>query len=92
MYKWKLGELYEVHWEDIVAFSGWMAAENPSNVPARCITHGYLTDYKKGKTGYVRISATYGVNDDGTQPEYTQHIVIPTGTIKSVITKENPGD
>lgn len=87
--KWEKGALYEVVWKDIIAYSGW-EEEGTSQPPATCRSHGYLTDYRRGKSGYIRLSGTVGFEGQAS-PEYTQHIVIPLPVIVSA-QKKTPGD
>ena len=80
--KWELDKFYEVEWKDIIAYSGWLDSGDESQPLALCRSHGYLSDYRPGKSGYIRLSGTLGITD-GTS-EYTQHIVIPLSVITEV--------
>lgn len=89
--KWKKWEFYEVHWDDIVTDQGWTNEDGEKLPVAKCRSHGYLTDHRPGKSGYIRLSGTVGDNQDGSALEYNQHIVIPLGCITQFERKEKPG-
>ncbi len=89
--RWKRGKFYEVIWEDIIAYSGWAEQGEDGKAPSKCRSFGWLSDYVPGKSGYIRLSATSGVDPEWVH-EYTQHTVIPLKIIKEAKLKENPGD
>ena len=64
-----------VEWEDIVAWGGWVEADNFPNEgqePAKCVSHGTLT---RITDTHITVSASRSGND------YNQHITIPLGVV-----------
>lgn len=70
---------YKVIWHDIVTDVGWSSAKGEKLKPATCTTYGWALPDMAG----VRLSATIGDNEDGSDLEYNQHIYIPRGCIVS---------
>ena len=74
-----LGSLIEVVWEDIVAHSGWVQAQDLEQAPAVIVSIGWLT-VETDK--FITVSATQGTMALVT--EYNQHITIPKGCLLSI--------
>jgi hypothetical protein len=86
-HRWKHGKFYEVVWEDIIAYSGWTEGKAESQSTSQCKSHGYLSDYVPGKSGYIRLSGTISNEPELGEIEYNQHIVIPLKVIKEITLK-----
>lgn len=68
-------KLVKVEWEDIVAWGGWVEADNfPSEgqEPAKCVSYGSLTRITES---HITVSGTRSGND------WNQHITIPLGVV-----------
>lgn len=75
--KYKLNEILEVSWSDIVSDSSWLAEDKAKNhLPVKCIDIGYFTSQDRT---VLRISSSY-------QPEGKDRnvTVIPFGVIKKI--------
>lgn len=77
---YKVGDFLEVHWNDIICYSGWEEAggNGPGTPPHACVSHGFLTCHTND---FLTLSATKGING---RVEYNQSITIPLGCITDI--------
>jgi hypothetical protein len=79
-------KLVRVVWYDIVTSGGWEM--NVTRVPAKIESVGMVSciGNSKGEGGlgeFLTISASWG-HEEGTLPEYNQHITIPAGCVTEI--------